>query len=245
MTGIGKSDVEPQTRVGQQWAPQCFILIGSVCYLTQSSSARCFAAARTKRVYLNIDNPFFAFFCVHLCRNLFCTSLMRSSCQLWVAVMLEPQGLEQSMFLIQHVYIIEDGTDMFAVVTRGSQDKNTPGYQHCKSEKKRTWSIWFQWSSLRFYGYHNMFYGSDSWIILSFKLICRASTGVGRRSKELSAVLSAFVGLHNTGLIWHSLGAPAALELNIDKKELLVGGMTISWQNWCFSGSSAWTTSSF
>lgn len=170
---------------------------------------------------------------------------MRSSCQLWVAVMPEPQVREQSVFLIQHVYIIVDGTDLFAVVTWENQDKNTPGYQHCKPKKKRRWSIWFQWLSLRFYGYHNMFYGSDSWIILSFKLICKASTGVGRRSKELSTVLSAFVGLHNTGLIWHSLGAPAALELNIDKMELLAAGMIISWKKWCFSGSSAWTTSSF
>lgn len=61
---------------------------------------------------------------------------MRSSCQLWVVEMHEPQGREQSMFLIQHVYIIEDGTDMFAGVTTENQDGNTPGYQQCKPEKE-------------------------------------------------------------------------------------------------------------
>lgn len=60
------------------------------------------------------------FLCVHLCTNLFGTSLMRLSvgnCHLWDAVMREPRGQEQSMFfkkihLVHHVYILKDGTDL-------------------------------------------------------------------------------------------------------------------------------------
>lgn len=64
MTGIGKSDVGPQTRVGQQPAFQSCVHIGSVCCSTPSGhgSAPRFVAARTGNVCLNIDNPFFAFF---------------------------------------------------------------------------------------------------------------------------------------------------------------------------------------
>lgn len=84
MTGIGKSDMGPQTRVGQQQpAFQRFIHTYCTCkHPVRSEFCTMFYCSSNwerLRTDLNIDNPIFAFLCVHLCTSCFCTSLMRSS----------------------------------------------------------------------------------------------------------------------------------------------------------------------